>query len=1257
MAPLNRTKTSQNSMECYVQLGERIDTHATRIRPQNVTETMNGADKPPRTRPHTTKIADKNPHTTKIADKNIDPRHQQDIATGHTNTNRDRDNRAQTNRAQTTPHPQQRKKGNIKILQLNGRGCQRISGEIRQAAAEQNIDILLIQDPYSKLNNNHYMLCDTGRTIKTAATRKEKPMALVAICNRNLDIVYLPKLSTTHCACAEISTQDGTIYAISHYFQWKDDIEKHLDHLQKVLTTLKGKRIILGIDTNSESGLWSPRGTTADGEKIEQLIRKFNLTSINNKFAPPTFEDNDKKSYKKSYIDVTLVSEAMLPMVKDWKVQREWTTSDHNSIEINIDIRDNSQTRETGKQHLNKQRFNTKKADWEKFRRTLIEQSIEKLANFDPTDEQEVEEIANKLTEAMIHSCEVSMPRKKAFNNSNPWWKKELTEMKRKVHRSKRAIRKEKDPNKGQELHKVHKNNLRTYSKATRAAKKESLQNYVTEDSNKDPWGHMYKRLAGKIKVEEALSAITKPEDTQPGEHIPGMQETAERLMETHFPEDKLQDDTEEQRKTRIDNLREPNTEDAPPFTEEEIKSAIKKFENGKAPGPDEIEVEVLKMAFKTIPGRFKKVYNSCLEFGIFPTIWKEAKLRIISKGADKNPEDPKSYRPISLLSVTGKLLERLIALRLAESVLSQGKISDAQFGFRQNRSTEDAIAELRRIVERSEKKIVAALLFDIKGAFDSIWRDFILQSLKQNGCQRNIYNLLFNYFKNREILLQWAGNEIRKLTNRGCPQGSILGPLSWILAFNRLLKTLEIETNNKFVAYADDLLVVLEGNSREEIEKQGNHVVKIIQEWCKTAKLEISETKTEGIYLKDESKKKGKRKHPKHSVDKKFPSSGSKRYPIIKTENQQTIKFKETVRYLGLHFDRGMKVHSHCAYLKNKITPLYEGLRKIARTTWGLRYGSLEIIHKGVFAPTITYAAAGWADLCTQNDLDTLNGAQRQALISITRAYRTTSTDAVNIVAGEMPIDILLKERKAKYEMKTSINITYNGRIIACNHDTLTELRAESVSIWQDRWTKTNKGRTTYQFYKSVRSRLQTDWLKPCHYTSQVLTGHGNFNSRLNSLGLNTTINCDCGAEDTIWHTIFECDIFSPQREAAEEILQGKKWPNDAHTLVDNKESFELLRDLAREILYIKSSLHDQAGHEHIQRRQVREEDTQEETPATTPPQHTRSTAQWTHRTRNAERVRPSSPGWDINKPSCSTWSEERPKRRRRNEEYDSEP
>ena len=396
--------------------------------------------------------------------------------------------------------------------------------------------------------------------------------------------------------------------------------------------------------------------------------------------------------------------------------------------------------------------------------------------------------------------------------------KERRTALKKKVAKAKCVFKWEKDAVKSVVKKEEYKKLEKEYKHKIKERRTDSWQNFVTEVGNDEPFGIVYKQAAGKTRPNAAISSLR----TANGATM-SMQETASVLLNTHVPDDTTLEDRPKLTKIRDSVKTPPDTENSPAFVLGEVKVAVKNFKNHKAPGPDLIEVVVLKKALAIIPSQIVRLLNGCLKYGTFPEVWKEGSLRLVIKGIDKDEMDPKSYRPICLLSVIGKLFEKLLVMRLSSTALAPDRISSRQFGFMQKRSTEDAIVELRQIVTECTSRYLLALLFDVKGAFDNVLHAIILHHLKTSDCPRNIYNVMLSYFENRTVKIAWGDQEISKRATKGCPQGSVIGPPCWNISFDPLLETLAGSAGIQFLAYADDLLVLVKGESKEQLRKKRN--------------------------------------------------------------------------------------------------------------------------------------------------------------------------------------------------------------------------------------------------------------------------------------------------------------------------------------------------------------------------------------------------------------------------------------------------
>jgi len=135
-------------------------------------------------------------------------------------------------------------------------------------------------------------------------------------------LLFISQLSNTHCVCVEVQVPGFSFYVVSCYFQYHDEMEEHLRHLEMVCHSLRGKRLLVALDANTRSSLWSPQRTDERGIKLVELIRAFGFQVLNDATQPPTFWT----STGSSYIDVTLASPTMSKFIGEWKVRQEWTS-------------------------------------------------------------------------------------------------------------------------------------------------------------------------------------------------------------------------------------------------------------------------------------------------------------------------------------------------------------------------------------------------------------------------------------------------------------------------------------------------------------------------------------------------------------------------------------------------------------------------------------------------------------------------------------------------------------------------------------------------------------------------------------------------------------------------------------------------------------------------------------------------------------------------------------------------------------------
>lgn len=1058
----------------------------------------------------------------------------------------------QTQDTENTSTPPETYKTHIRIGQLNAHHSKVVMDELREEIVRKRIDIVAIQEPYSLGNS----IPGLGTTTKIITDRKSFTLtpsvdctqAAIAVSNTDLTVLKVEQLSNTHCVCVVVTRGHISVFIVSVYFQWCDDVEPYIQHLDMVLQHLKGKNVIVCADTNAKSELWHSNCTDERGEKLELLVAQHNLYVINKPSSTHTFSN----IHGSSNIDVTFANPTCFNRIHNWKIHTNSTSSDHNLITIDVKTGNNNSASTTPAT-----RYNTKRANWDRFGE-LLRNKLNNSEMLRRGDDMDPDALVTELEHIITKTSDETIPKKTRFQKSAPWWTKELTALKKQVRKARRNFQNSQNSYRQEEF-RSHFQLLRNqYTRKIRIAKSTSWREFVTAEGNSNPWGIVYKIKMDKIQTDTAFETI-KTGTTQ----TTTTEQTLETLLNALIPDDDPSGETAWQEAVREDAKRPPDSENTPPFSFCEVETAVKKLKNGKAPGHDLIEAAIIKAAWPVINLALTKILNCCLSAGTFPKSWKQGMIRVLLKDKSKEKTDPKSYRPICLLPILSKVLEKLISQRLEPLFSAHPLASSRQFGFKKGRSTEDAIVELRQTVNQISQKYVIAMLFDISGAFDNVWWPSILQNLKKRDCPRNIYNLIQSYLTDRSATIYCNNNlEISKLVNRGCPQGSILGPCFWNLVFDDLLNTLEA-SGYRSIAYADDLVVTISGNCRKSIEQQANLVVETISKWCRNHKLQLSQSKSEMILLKG-------------FLDIKRP-------PTVKI-GQSSMRMASAVRYLGVHFGLRFNITPHIKHITRKSKTTFNRLSHIARAHWGISYRNMMTLYKGIFVPVITYAAAGWGDKLNAWHTKTIAHAQRYALLRVTRAYRTISHEALTVLAAATPIELVIEEKRALYQLKrnrqfTLGSLTFNPQEEAPDRTQTNELRnqikSETANIWQNNWEHSTKGRVTYKFFTDIKDRLDKEWLKLSFYNMQLLSGHGLLKNYQYKLKVSPTEQCYCNSLDSIEHLIFDCTITTAIRLKLARKLDaaGTPWPCELKYLV-REETFGAFTEFATEALKHRQQL-----------------------------------------------------------------------------------
>ena len=372
--------------------------------------------------------------------------------------------------------------------------------------------------------------------------------------------------------------------------------------------------------------------------------------------------------------------------------------------------------------------------------------------------------------------------------------------------------------------------------------------------------------------------------------------------------------------------------------TEKEIEDEITSLNSSKASGPFSIPSYMLKLLKTCLSFPLQLIYNFSFSTGRVPDQFKIANVIPVFK--KDSVTCMSNYRPISLLSIFNKILEKLMYKRLISFINKHNILCDNQFGFREKHSTVHANLLITDKIQRTIKNghFSCGIFLDFSKAFDTVDHAILLKKLSNYGIRGTAYDWFASYLHNRKQHVSIGSfKSDDTIITHGVPQGSVLGPLLFLLYINDFRNCCRAFD---FHIFADDTNLFYSNSSLIEREETINYNLTLVSNWLKANKLSLNIDKTNFINF-----------HPPQKAIK---------HRVRLSINNKVIKQEKHIKYLGLFSDSHLCWKYHILHITKKIKRCIGILSKIR---FFVSQQVLVQLYYSLIYPFLTYSLTAWGN------------------------------------------------------------------------------------------------------------------------------------------------------------------------------------------------------------------------------------------------------------------------------------------------------
>ena len=883
------------------------------------------------------------------------------------------------------------------------------------------------------------------------------------------------------------------VYRPPTNFEFWDDFSEVLDEVKINYTS---NIIIIG-DLNADF-------KTHNGIKMLSMCRLYNMEHLIN---DPT---------RITTTSATVLDQALTgspAFIEKVEIQPPLSTSDHCTIalELKFDL----PKEKPYERHI----WQFDKGNFEGFRDAL------RIADFDSCFDTEcIDEACKNWTDTFLTVARTNVPNKVVLirPKDSPWYSNELRLSKRKLTRLFHKFKKRAT----EESWEVYKKARNEYQKMLTDAEKnyhDALCQSLGTARNARKWWTTVKHVLGKG------NDTTYP-SLEDGQNI--IHDNCEKselmnnffLSHSHIDTSNAtipENDNEDLCENTITNVL---------ATEKDVGDLLRAINVNKATGHDGVSPKLLKEAGAAIVPSLTKLINMSLMKSKVPSMWKKANVLPLFKKGSKN--NVNNYRPVSLLCLPSKILEQIVFKKVYNHIRDNNLLTEHQSGFQSGDSTVHQLSYLYHEFCKAldEKKEVRIVFCDISKAFDKVWHEGLIFKLKRMGISGSLLEWFKDYLSNRlQRVIIRGQHSLWGLIKAGVPQGSVLGPLLFLIYINDIADNLTC----KIKLFADDTTLYLTFDDQDIVKANLEENLNRISEWANQWIVSFSPTKTKSMTVSFKNKK-------------------SKPITFNNSELEEVSEYK----HLGLTFSSTLSWNTHIQNLVGDVAKMSNVLKRLK---YSLDRKTLETIYTAFIRPKLEYASHIW-DNCSKKDADLLESFQLDVARTVTGARKGTSHNLLYVETGWQTLSTRRKNSKLSnfHRIVHGTAPEYLSSLLPENRDAMYNLRnpsnytvpkartqtykssfiPDTILLWNSLPAATKEIEDIDMFKKQIiekkpdRSLYQIGQRRTNIKHAQLRMNCSKLNFHLYLLHVVESPSCICGsASEDPYHFFYLCPLYAIQR------------------------------------------------------------------------------------------------------------------------------